>query len=324
MNKNVGFLIIWGILLSGLVIESSSGTEGTLSSRNSNDEVESGPTLSNLEVWIDDDFDVIFEATYSNPEGVSAAVFLEVDGVRKQMEWFKGVGPTDGMTFETDMPLLDLNEKSEFFIMAEIEDGDEIWLGDSDEEPFFITDYLDLQAEKDAFLKTDSGSGTRWKDPEVIIGIIALIGMGIGSAFTFWNRKRKQNIFSRYLTRLDALHQEMGTNSQSVNTDLEKIKTEIDIDLKNGAIDDGSYSILKDRIREINKELRTEKVRSNVQNLPETIEIQVKDMLIDGKITKKEYNQFMKSMKRTKMDPEDKKNLQAMVEEWMERDDVDG
>jgi hypothetical protein len=102
--------------------------------------------------------------------------------------------------------------------------------------------------------------------------------------------------------------------------ELEKIKNEVDSDLKTNVIDENNYSILKDRINEITQEIRQESVRSKVGELPKDIELSIKDMLIDGKISRKEYNKFMVALKGSDMGAKDKKQMEKLLDSWMKKD----
>jgi hypothetical protein len=102
--------------------------------------------------------------------------------------------------------------------------------------------------------------------------------------------------------------------------ELEKIKNEVDSDLKSNVIDENNYSILKDRINEITQEIRHETMRSKVGELPKDIELQIKDMLIDGKISRKEYNKFMVALKGSDMAQKDKKQMEKLLDSWMKKD----
>ena len=101
---------------------------------------------------------------------------------------------------------------------------------------------------------------------------------------------------------------------------LENIKTEVDSDLKRSVIDENNYSILKERINDIIQEIRQESVRSKIGELPKDIELRIKDILIDGKINRKEYNKFMVALKGSAMAPKDKKQIEKLIETRMKED----
>jgi hypothetical protein len=102
--------------------------------------------------------------------------------------------------------------------------------------------------------------------------------------------------------------------------ELEKIKSEVETDLKSSVIDENNYSILKERINEIIQEIRSESVRSKIGDLPKDIELRIKDMLIDGKISRKEYNKFMLALKGSDMASKDKKQMEKLIDKWLKED----
>jgi hypothetical protein len=61
-------------------------------------------------------------------------------------------------------------------------------------------------------------------------------------------------------------------------------------------------------------------MRSKVGELPKDIELQIKDMLIDGKISRKEYNKFMVALKGSDMAQKDKKQMEKLLDSWMKKD----
>jgi hypothetical protein len=101
---------------------------------------------------------------------------------------------------------------------------------------------------------------------------------------------------------------------------LEKIKGEVNEDLKSNVIDENNYSILKDRIDEMMSEIRSETLHSEVKEIPKDIELRIKDMLIDGKITREEYDRLMPVIKGSEMTSADKEKMEKLVESWVKED----
>jgi hypothetical protein len=101
---------------------------------------------------------------------------------------------------------------------------------------------------------------------------------------------------------------------------LEKIKGEVNEDLKSNVIDENNYSILKDRIDEMMSEIRSETLHSEVKEIPKEIELRIKDMLIDGKITREEYDRLMPVIKGSGMTSADKEKMEKLVESWVKED----
>jgi hypothetical protein len=181
-----------------------------------------------------------------------------------------------------------------------------------------------VNEDKDDDDEDDEGSGLAlpegWGDPEVIIGIIALIAMGAGSAFGVWHRKKKRGRFTELLTQIDDVYGSFKTNPRKCERELEKIKSAANEDLKQGTIDESNYSLIKERADELKREIRSETLHSKMGNIPQEMELKIKDMLIDGKITRKEYRKFMKILKKADMSSSDKNEMKKLVDSWMKED----
>ena len=85
-------------------------------------------------------------------------------------------------------------------------------------------------------------------------------------------------------------------------------------------IDETNYQIVKDRIDDMITEIRGDTLTSQVKDLPKDIEIRIKDMLIDGKISRKEYDKILPLITGSDMAAADKEKVQEMVEFWVDKD----
>jgi hypothetical protein len=284
------------------------------------------PILSNPGVYFNGD-DWVFNVTYRDPDGDEAnSVTLYLDDVDYGHMETVDPDPSIGQNFMILVLEQYANESTEFYFDADDEGGSYTYFSNG-EDWFKVEDYL-KQAPKNGGSGNngDNGGGAgftlpeRWGDPEVIIGLIALIGMGVGSAVGLWVRKRKRSRFSELLTKLDDIYSSYKMNPTKCETELKKVRVVIKEDLKQNAIDENNYSILKDRIDEIVSEIRGATLHSQVEDLPKDIELRVKDMLIDGKINRKEYRKFMKALKGSAMASSDKKEMEKLLKVWMKED----
>ena len=96
-----------------------------------------------------------------------------------------------------------------------------------------------------------------WDDPEVIVGLLALVGMAGAGGYGIYRKKKKRSRFSDLLTQLDDIYNAFKTNPHKCEIELEKVRGTINEDLKSCVIDENNYNILKDRIEEIMQEIRS-------------------------------------------------------------------
>jgi hypothetical protein len=279
------------------------------------------PILSNPDIFAEGN-NWIFNITYRDPDGDNTQYLrLFIDDKNPVSMETVDANPSEGQNYVAYVPKVDVYTSSDFYFQVLDTGGSYASLYDEDGDKFIVWDFLDSDEPGNG--DKDDGAGIkfgRWGDPEVIVGIVALIAMGIGSGIGIWLRRRKRKRFSDLLSKIDEVYDSFKMHPRKCDRELEKIKNEVDSDLKTNVIDENNYSILKDRINEITQEIRQESVRSKVGELPKDIELSIKDMLIDGKISRKEYNKFMVALKGSDMGAKDKKQMEKLLDSWMKKD----
>ena len=292
------------------------------------------PVLSAPDVYFDGD-DWVFNVTYWDPDGDETEdLWLNIEGQDSVSMYTDDPDPLKGQVFVSYVLESKVDETTEFYFTVVDVNGSYAELYDDNWEYFVVGDFLGSDGSGNGGTNGDGGDGDdggsgldfsglgRWGDPEVVVAIIALVGMGIGSGVGVWLRKKKRKRFSDLLSRIDDVYSSYKTHPRKCETELEKLKAEIDQDLKQSVIDENNYSILKDRINEVTQEIRRETVRAKIGDLPKDIELRIKDMLIDGKISKGEYNKFMKALQGSTMKSSDKKEMERLMETWMKEDKI--
>jgi hypothetical protein len=299
------------------------------------DFIENDPILSNPDVYYEDP-GWVFNITYRDPDGDVGTVEI----------WFVDTGnyfeletsdtnPYEGMNYKAVLYPSDIviDENTTFYLVAD--DGDEGMsiLTDSGDLPFLVGDFLGSENGDGADGNGGDGGGdgdsggsgfqlpARWGDPEVIVGIIALVAVGGGSAYGVYRRKKKQGRFSDLLTDLDEVYKSYKMNPHKCEIELEKMRALVNEDLKHGVIDENNYSILKERIDELIREIRSDSLHSEVKDIPKELELRIKDMLIDGEISRAEYDKLLPIIMGSEMASEDKEKMEKVVESWMKEDE---
>jgi hypothetical protein len=285
------------------------------------------PVLSNPEVYYNDGTkDYVFSITYQDVEGDVGylAVNLFDDTDSKTFEMYSGEGnPIEGQTFEASVPESEIDDNWYFYFDAWDEAGSTTYFPDQSQNALLISDVIGTNEGDNG--NGDGGGGfglpKGWIDnPEVVVGIIGLVAIGTGSAYGVWRRKKKHGRFSELLTEMDQIYGSYKTNPKRCELELEKMRATINDDLKKSTIDDNNYSILKGRIDEILSEIRSESIRTEVAELPKDIELKIKDMLIDGEITRAEYDKILPRIKGSDMASDDKEKTKKIVESWMKKE----
>ncbi len=293
------------------------------------------PILSDPAVYFNGD-DWVFNVTYSDSDGDEAyLVELYIDDEYSVNMETTDLDPSTGQNYEVLVLENAVNESTEFYFDAEDVRGSYTYLDDAEEQDFFkVEDFLIEDPVNGnnggGNGDTDEGEGNEstgwalpegWNDPEVIIGIVALIAMGTGSAIGIWHRKKKRGRFTELLTQVDDVYSSYKTNPRKCERELEKIKSVANEDLKSGAIEESNYTLIKERAEELKREIRSETLHTKMGDIPQEMELKIKDMLIDGKISRKEYKKFMKILTSADMTSSDKKEMKKLVDSWM-KDDV--
>ncbi|UCE74641.1 MAG: hypothetical protein JSV56_02780 [Methanomassiliicoccales archaeon] len=297
------------------------------------------PNLSNPTVRNDESSHVyVFNVDYQDPDGDGGYILLnlfnETDMDIYEMDPTTG-NPRDGQEFEVSIPESDVGEDWTFYIETWDANGSYNSLYDTGGNNFIVRNVLvsdgstngggDTNGDVNGNDNGDGNGGTPiwagWFDnPEVVVGIVGLVAIGCGSAFGLYRRKKKHGRFSELLTKLDQIYGSYKLNPQRCETELERMKSTINEDLKRSTIDENNYSILKTRIDEILAEIRSQAMKTQVSELPKDIELKIKDMLIDGKLTREEYDKILPVIKGSDMATDDKEKMKKMVESWVKED----
>lgn len=273
------------------------------------------PILSNPNVYFDDDW--IFNVTYQDIDGDEGTVWVYINDEYSVEMVTTDPNPLTGQNFKARILETEVNASTRFYFEVEDFGGSYSYLYDQEGYPFLVNDFLESGK------GNEGGNGISfegWANPEVIIAIIGLVALGCGSGYATYRRKKKRGRFSELLEELDEIYRSFKTHPHKCETELEKMKAVINEDLKGSVIDENNYSILKGRIDELITEIRSESLQSQVQDLPKDIEIRIKDMLIDGKITRDEYDKILPIIKGSDMASADKEKMQKELESWVKKD----
>jgi hypothetical protein len=298
------------------------------------------PVLSSPGVTFDGD-DWVFNVTYRDPDGDEARI---LDLILNDETYIRmgtsDIDPFKGQNYTVRVLETQANDTTKFYFSVDDVNGSYTDLYDNDYNMFVVRDYYDPDDNGGTVnggngdnngdntnggddTKDESDSTEGWLDnPEVLVGLLGLFIIIAGSAFGVYRRRKKQGRFSDLLTKLDDVHTSYKMNPQRSETELAKIKATINEDLKKGVIDENNYTILKSRIDEIVGEIRQQALRSEVSQVPKDIELKLKDMLIDGKITREEYDKIMPAIKGSDMTKADKEKMGKMVKSWVENDGI--
>jgi hypothetical protein len=296
------------------------------------DFVENDPVLSNPNVFYDGS-NYVFNVTYSDPDGDIGTVILYIEDTGDYFEMYTSDNnPLTGMDYEREILPTEatIDENTTFYIGADDLDEGMTILTDEGDRAFLVKDLLGQQpADGDGSDGGDGGGGGEgtqlgagWLDnPEVMVGIIALVAVAGGSAFGVYRRKKKHGRFSDLLTDLDEVYKSYKMNPHKCEIELEKMRALGYEDLKKGVIDENNFSILKERIDELILEIRSDSLHSEVKDIPKELELRIKDMLIDGEISRAEYDKLLPIIMGSEMASEDKEKMEKVVESWMKEDE---
>ncbi|UCF09163.1 MAG: hypothetical protein JSW28_05665 [Thermoplasmata archaeon] len=275
------------------------------------------PILSEADVYFDDD-DWVFNVTYRDVDGDTGEVRLFI-GDEAHLMQTSDPDPLTGQNFVVHVLESKVNTSTRFYFEADDEMGSWTSLYDTDGYPFVVSDFMGEDGTGNDVVNGEDGIAISeaWLEPEVLVGIIGLVALGGGSAYGVWRRKKKRGRFSELLTKLDDIYLSFKTNPHKCEIELEKMRGEINEDLKSNVIDENNYSILKQRLDEIISEIRSESLHSQVTDIPKEIELRIKDMLIDGKISRAEYDKLLPIITGSDMASSDKEKMQQIVESWM-------
>jgi hypothetical protein len=300
------------------------------------DFIESDPVLSNPYVYFDGT-DYVFNVTYHDPDGDIGSVMIFFSDTWDELEMStEDTNALEGMNYQIKISpaVIEINNNTLFEFIANDENDGVTWLVAEGEIPFRVGDFPPPGEPSDGDGGDgenggdggDGGEGTKlgagWIDnPEVMVGIIALVAVAGGSAYGVYRRKKKQGRFSDLLTDLDEVYKSYKMNPHKCEIELEKMRALVNEDLKKGVIDENNYSILKERIDELIREIRSDSLHTQVKDIPKELELRIKDMLIDGEISRAEYDKLLPIIMGSEMASEDKKRMEKVVESWMKEDE---
>jgi hypothetical protein len=285
------------------------------------------PVLSNPDVYLGTNY--FFNVTYQDIDGDTAEemYLVIIDDEFNETGYLMqttDLDPESGQNYVVEVLKSATNDDNTiFYFYAYDSGGSYVDFHDDLGLPFKVQDF---DTSNDGGSKdddpVDKGGGIQLSEgwAEVLVGVAALAAVAGTSVYGVYRRKKKHSRFSDLLTELDDIYSSYKLNPKRCELELEKIKGTINEDLKKSTIDDNNYSILKSRIDEILSEIRSESIRTEVAELPKDIELKIKDMLIDGEITRAEYDKILPLIKGSDMAKDDKEKTKKIVESWMKEE----
>jgi len=162
--------------------------------------------------------------------------------------------------------------------------------------------------------ETTTGSGeTSERINWEMIGVILFV---VAGAIGWFVSKRVRGKTAKLIREIDDLHKKHQQNPKKCEKELVTLREKIMEEFKGGSVNEQSLSLLEGRIDRYLKELRTEIIDKFI--LPDEVENTITEILADGIITKDEYEQFMKVLKKVKV--KDKDQLLKLVKQWKKQD----
>jgi hypothetical protein len=167
------------------------------------------PVLSDPDVYLDGSY-VVFEVTYQDDDGDEGFVNLYLDdNTNPTPMTTNDPNSVLGQVYSAYIPRSQIQENTEFYFYANDQSSGDTYHKDTGGLSFTVGDFTDIGGGGEGDTGVDLGP---WGNPEVVVGIVALIAMGGGSAYGVWRRKKKRGRFSELLTKLDDVYRSYKLN----------------------------------------------------------------------------------------------------------------
>ncbi len=143
-----------------------------------------------------------------------------------------------------------------------------------------------------------TSSDTNWDMVGAIIGIIAILGAVVG----WWLNHRRRNKVGGYLKEINDAHAEYDDAPSKSEAKLLLLQKKLEQEYAKGHLDEANLDFLQRKIEKYLREVRTGKVES--LQISDEAKRELRKMLKDGKVSREEYDAFVKSGKYSKRDIE--------------------
>lgn len=166
-----------------------------------------------------------------------------------------------------------------------------------------------------------TGAATKGIDWEQVGVILAIIGAAIGGLLS----RRKRGHVKELLDDIDKAYEGFKMNSRRCEAELYRLRGLVLEQLKNGKINENSYSILDKRIDDYLGEIRERIMEEKVGSVPVRLKDEIHHMLQDGEISEDEYRTFDNILGRsTGIGRKEKSDLKDLFEKWRDEDKITG
>ncbi len=166
-----------------------------------------------------------------------------------------------------------------------------------------------------------TGAATKGIDWEQVGVILAIIGAAIGGLLS----RRKRGHVKELLDDIDKAYEGFKMNSRRCEAELYRLRGLVLEQLKNGKINENSYSILDKRIDDYLGEIRERIMEEKVGSVPVRLKDEIHHMLQDGEISEDEYRTFDNILGRSKgIGRKEKSDLKDLFEKWRDEDKITG
>ncbi len=158
-------------------------------------------------------------------------------------------------------------------------------------------------------------------DWEQIGVVLAITGAAIGGLLS----RRKRSRVKRLLDDIDKAYEGFKMNSRRCEAELYRLRGLVSEQLKNGKINEDSYSILDKRIDDYLGEIRERIMEEKVGSVPVHLKDEIHRMLQDGEISENEYMAFDNILGKSEgIGKKEKSDLKNLFEKWRDEDKITG
>jgi len=156
---------------------------------------------------------------------------------------------------------------------------------------------------------------------QFVATLLAIVGSLIGIASYHKSNKRRKKFFE-YVVKIDNVYKSYRGNLQTAEAELHKIKTALVEDFRKGAVDEGNYITLEKKIGDYLADIRVKIINEKFGYLPPKLASLLAEIIhADNKITKEEYDRFMRVLSQsTELRYSEKKDIESVLSEWVEKD----
>jgi hypothetical protein len=168
----------------------------------------------------------------------------------------------------------------------------------------------------------DEYLGLSWDQWGIFLEVLVVVVTGFIAFYGVIQYRKRKGILQKYMKEIEGIMKTSEKDPDRAESELIKLSIEIEQDFKKGMIEDFHFFLIDRQIKESMRDVRNRKIEQRFSKLPEKLQRELNHILEDGRVTGKEYQEFIEVLSKSEgISKEEEIRLRNLIGSWRSRDE---